>query len=340
MSLRILWIILIALAVPLAASARGQQADDVPMPGPLPDTFVLPGSAPAADDAAPATSTKSEADDDVILATIFSDQADPFASTAAQPAPQWGDQQVNNGGTHFSLGFAYADKYIYRGVNHDAVATHGNSLNLLIDGRLEFDLGKYPHPFVELFTNIYDADPVSRFQEVRPIVGADWDVKPFDFQVSNVDYIFPDRESFNYPEIDLKATLDDYLLLNTDKPFLSPYILGAFEYQKYEGWYLEFGVKHDFEFEDIGLTVTPELNAAWISGLKQQFVFINTFRDTGWQHLELGLTITYSLNHLLDVSKKYGEFDVEGYGFYDDRLSQYITSSNAFWGGIGLNFKY
>jgi len=52
------------------------------------------------------------------------------------------------------------------------------------------------------------------------------------------------------------------------------------------------------------------------------------------------VTISYSLNHLLAVSKKYGEFDVKGYGFYDDRLNSRIIASNAFWGGLGLGFKY
>jgi len=157
---------------------------------------------------------------------------DPFASKPAEIPTEWGNQQGNNGGAHFSLDFAYANKYIYRGIDHDSVATHGNSLNLLFDGRLEFDFGKYPHPFVELFTNVFDADPLSRFQEIRPIVGADWDLKPFDVQLSSVNYIYPERETFNVPEVDIKLTLDDYLLLNTDRPFLSPYVLGAFEYQK------------------------------------------------------------------------------------------------------------
>jgi len=318
---RILWIGVIAA---MAAPVRPARADDNPPINNVPPTDILSAAA----------------DTDVILASVLGDEEDPFASGPAETPTQWGNQEGNNGGAHFSLDFAYANRYVYRGVDHDAVATHGNSLNLLFDGRLEFDLGKYPHPFVELFTNVYDADPLSRFQEIRPIVGADWDVKPFDLQLSEISYIYPERETFNYPEVDFKITLDDYLLLDTDKPFLSPYVLGAFEYQKNEGWYIETGMKHDFVFEDLGLTITPEFNVAWISGLKQQFVFINNLHDTGWQHLELGVTLSYSLNFLLHVSKKFGEFDVEGYGFYDDRLSSNITSSNAFWGGLGLGFKY
>ncbi|HEX4056583.1 MAG TPA: hypothetical protein VHX86_20170 [Tepidisphaeraceae bacterium] len=277
---------------------------------------------------------------DLALETALNNQEDPFASGEPSSPPEWGDQHLNNGGTHFSLDFAYANKYVYRGLDHDVVASHGNSLNLLIDGRLEFDFGKYPHPFVELFTNIYDADPISRFQEIRPIVGADWNLRPFDLELENIDYIYPDREAFNVPEIDTKITFDDSLLFDTAKPIFSPYVLGAFVYQKNQGWYLEFGVKHDFSFEDLGLVITPEVNVGWISGLNQQFVIVNPVHNTGWQHFEFGVTISYSLNVLLNVSKRYGEFDVKGYGFYDDRLSTYITASNAVWGGIGLGFKY
>jgi hypothetical protein len=278
---------------------------------------------------------------DTIYASVLPDHGDPFAADATAPPPNaWGDQKLNNGNAHVTLDFAYANRYFYRGVDHDTTATHGNSLNLLFDGKLEFDFAQYPHPYVELFTNVYDADPVSRFQEIRPILGAEWDLKPFDIDLSAVNYIFPEREEFNYPELDLKVTLDDYLIFNTEKPVLSPYILAAYEYQKHEGWYLEFGINHDFEFEDLGLTVTPEMDIAWISGLEQMFVFINTVKTTGWQHLELGVTITYSLNHLLNVSRRFGDFNVKGYGFYDDKLNPEVTADTGFWGGIGLGFEY
>ena len=279
---------------------------------------------------------------DVILASMPGGEAqDPYAvDQSAPPTNAWGDQHLNNGNVHFSLDFAYANQYYYRGVDQDKVAPHGNSLNLLFNGKLEFDLGQYPHPFVELFTNVYNADPISRFQEIRPILGLDWDLKPFDVELSSVNYIYPERETFNYPEIDLKVTLDDNLLLHTEKPVVSPYVLGAFQYQKMEGWYLEFGLKHDFDLEDFGLTLTPEMNVGWISGRKQQFVFINSVKSTGWQHIEVGLTMTYSLNFLLNVSKRYGEFDVIGFGFYDDALSERVTANTGFWGGIGLGFRY
>lgn len=301
------------------------------------------GQCALADDAIPAPTDFVSAvqANDVVLASVVGNQVeDPFASQQTDVAQEWGDQEVNNGKVHVTLDFAYSNRYVYRGVDHDSVASHSNSLNLLFDAKLEFDLGKYPHPYVEVFTNIYDSDPISRFQEVRPIIGANWDLKPFDLDLSEISYIFPEREAYNYPEIDFKVTLDDNLIFNTDRPVLSPYVLGAFEYQKHEGWYLEMGVKHDFLLEDFGLVITPQLDVAWITGLQQQFVFINTIACTGWQHFEAGLNVSYSLNSLLNVSTKYGEFDVKGYGFYDDKLNKNITASNAFWGGIGLGFRY
>jgi hypothetical protein len=317
MRLGILWIATVTAALLPAAFASAQQAQS--------------GQAGLA---------SAIARTDTVLDSATGAPADPFSPDQPAVAPEWEDQHVNNGGTHFSVDFAYVNRYFYRGVDHDSVATHGNSLNLLFDGRLEFDTGNYPHPFFELFTNIYDADPVSRFQEIRPIAGLDWNLRPFDVEFEHINYIYPERETFNVPEVDLKVTLDDSLLLNTEQPILSPYVQGAFVYQKNDGWYMEIGVQHAFSFPDLGVTITPESNVGWISGLKQQFVFVNPPHCTGWQHVEVGCTITYSLNVLLDLSKRYGEFDIKGYGFYDDKLSSLIEANNGLWGGAGLSFKY
>ncbi|MGD0464231.1 MAG: hypothetical protein ABSB74_17245 [Tepidisphaeraceae bacterium] len=304
---------------------------------------MSPGGYARADDSpppAPGGTGIQTAATNLTLNESLTAQEDPYSSGPPSPAPQWGDQHLNNGGAHFSLDFAYANRYVYRGVDHDIVASHGNSLNLLFDGRLEFDLGRYPHPFVELFTNIYDADPLSRFQEIRPIAGADWNLRPFDLELEHVSYIYPEREEFNLPEVDTKITFDDSLLFNTEKPIFSPYVLGAYVYQKNQGWYVETGLKHDFAFQDIGLVISPQVDVGWISGLIQQFVILNPLHNTGWQHVEVGVTVSYSLNVLLNLSRKFGEFDVKGYGYYDDRLSSNITATNAVWGGMGLGFKY
>ncbi|GIW75539.1 MAG: hypothetical protein KatS3mg104_0602 [Phycisphaerae bacterium] len=46
-----------------------------------------------------------------------------------------------------------------------------DQLNLQFDGKISFDLGKLPHPFVQVFVNVAENDPVSNFQEIRPTVG-------------------------------------------------------------------------------------------------------------------------------------------------------------------------
>ena len=68
---------------------------------------------------------------------LFDDTSDD--NTVYGPPPV-SPQQVpgNNGNVEFDLSALYATDYVYRGVDHDDVSPSGNSLNLLIDGRLTF----------------------------------------------------------------------------------------------------------------------------------------------------------------------------------------------------------
>lgn len=261
-------------------------------------------------------------------------------SIYATPPPPKEDEGINAGGAHFDVDFAYSNRYVYRGVDHSTVSSRGNSLNLLLEGQLSFDLGPYPHPFFGLFTDIEDNDPVSRFQEVRPYVGATWNFRPFLLEGGQISYLYPQREEFNTAEAYAKITLDDSWILRSSQPLLSPYFQASYDYQNSSGWYFEAGVKHDFIFDDIGLTITLQSDVAYINHLKQLFVFVNTTKESGWQHAEVGLTATYSLNSLLNIARRYGEFDVKGYVFYDDKLSNKITANNVVWAGTGISFRY
>jgi hypothetical protein len=271
---------------------------------------------------------------------IYADDDLTDQSIYANPTFAPSDQDVNAGAVHLDLHALYADNYVYRGIDHDAVAKHGNSLNLLLDGLLSFDLGKYPHPFVGLFADIYDSDPVSRFQEFRPYVGATWDLRPFLLEGGDISYIYPERDSFDTAEVYAKVTLDDSWFMNTEKPFLSPYFYGAYNYQLAKGWYLEIGVHHDIEIPDWGLKFTVYSAVGYISSYEQQFIYVNTVQSNGWQHVDFGLTASYSLNSLLNVSKRYGEFDLQGFMEYDGKLNPDITGNNLLWGGGGIGFKY
>jgi hypothetical protein len=264
------------------------------------------------------------------------------------PNPEEPGQGANLGGVNLLLDADYFNHYIYRGVDHsigespaaNIFKTKASTLNLEFNSKLEFDLGKLPHPFVGLFADVYDADPKSRFQEIRPTYGVDWTVKPFTLEGGGNTYIYPNRKSFNTAELYGKVTFDDSFLYRSDKPMLSPYFLGAYDYDKNNGWYLEAGVKHDFVLEDFGLTLTPQADLAYIIGYQEQFVFINELHDTGFQHYDVGLKTTYSLNHLFQFSQRYGEFDVQGFFFYTGPINGELTATSDIWGGVGIGFSY
>lgn len=253
---------------------------------------------------------------------------------------------TNLGGVHLDLNVSYLNHYVYRGVDHSIGAqssilkTKASTLNLQADAKLEFDFGKLPHPFVGLFSDVYDADPVSRYQEIRPYYGLGWTIKPFILEGGGITYLYPDRENLNTAETYGKITLDDTFIFNTDKPILSPYVEAAYDYDKNNGWYFETGITHDLDLEDLGLKLTFQADMAYILGFQEQFVFINSMHDTGFQHFDVGMKAAYSLNRLLNFSNRFGELDVLGYLFYTGRLDSDLTANNVLWGGAGIGFKY
>jgi len=62
--------------------------------------------------------------------------------------------------------------------------------------------------------------------------------------------------------------------------------------------------------------------------------------DTGFQHYDVGMVASYSINHLFNFSTRYGSFNIEGYLFYTDNLDDNLIADNQVWGGVGLALKY
>jgi hypothetical protein len=60
----------------------------------------------------------------------------------------------------------------------------------------------------------------------------------------------------------------------------------------------------------------------------------------GFQHYQIGLIGDYSLNTLLNVSKRYGEWSIEAYLYYTDGLDNDLLSTTQIWGGAGIMFRY
>jgi len=289
------------------------------------------------------------------LATLFQpitlDESPPNddENVYVEPPPPPPGEGVNNGGVNNDLTLTYFNHYIYRGVDHSITASNGSansqkskgtSLNLEINDRLEFNLGNWPHPFVGIFTNVYDADPKSRFQEIRPFYGADLTVRPLTFEGGGNSYFYPQREKRDTAEYYGQITLDDSSLINSDRPFLSPYIYGAYDYHRSNGWYFEAGVSHEIPLEDFGLSFDFQADAAYIMGFNQQFVFNDSEHDTGFQHYDVGMTTTYSLTRALNIPPSYGTFNLKGYLFYTGKLNPNLRADNVLWGGVGIEFKY
>src|SRR5262249_19758859 len=152
----------------------------------------------------------------------------------------------------------------------------------------------------------------------------------------HITYIFPEREKTNTSEIYGKIALDDSFIWHSRRPLLQPYILGAYDYDLYNGWYFEAGVKHDVVFEDLGLTISFVGDVGYV--MTQQFFALHgSTDDTGFQHYDIGMIGSYSLNTLLNIPRRYGEFAIEGYLFYTDNLESDLRADTQVWGGVGID---
>lgn len=261
---------------------------------------------------------------------------------APQPARE--DEGVNNGGVNTEVDIRYLNDDVYRGISHNkAAGANAHAANFQVDTQLSFNLGKLPHPFVGVFADVNDSDPLSRFQQIRPFLGLEYTLRPVIFDFGYNTYIYPERErlnpSPNTSEFYFKFTLDDSYFFLTPQPVLSPYIYAAYDYQRNKGWYVEAGLKHDFVFEDYGFVLTPYGDVAYISNFAQQFVIISP-QDSGFQHYDIGLIGTLSLNHLFKLPARYGEFSVQGYFTYTNYFDNAVFANRETWGGVGLVFKY
>jgi len=271
-------------------------------------------------------------------ASGFTLQQEP-ESIYAPPQPPREDEGLNEGGVHIDLTVRYMTDYVYRGLDFSEVGGAEDAPNLQIDGKISWDLGKLPHPFIGVFVNVYDSDPISRFQEVRPTFGVDWPIKPLLLSFGHNTYIYPERDELNTSEAYARIELDDAFLWSTERPILSPYIYGAYDYDLYNGWYLEAGLKHTFVFEDTGFTLTALADIAYVIG-EQQYLAPGSNDDVGFQHYDIGLIANYSLNTLFNFSRRYGEFSLEGYLYYTDNIESDLRADRQIWGGVGIHFKY
>ena len=270
---------------------------------------------------------------------LQNDGDDGYESVYAPPAPPSEEEGRNEGGVEFGLAVSYMTDYVFRGIERfDGIGESEDIANLQFLGQLEFDLGKLPHPVAGLFVNTQESDPVSNFQEIRPFIGLEWSLRPLLLTGGHNSYIFPDRDELDTTEIFGKIQLDDSFFLVSDQPFLSPYIYGAYDYELYNGWYIEAGVEHDFVLDDLGIVLTAQAHVAYARNYE---LLTETGDDeSGFQHYQVGLIGNYSLNQLLNFSQRYGEWSLIGYIYYTDGMDNDLRADSQIWGGAGIGFKY
>jgi hypothetical protein len=279
-----------------------------------------------------------------------------YDSVYAPPDPISANTGVNEGGVNFVLDVTYLTDYVYRGIDMsefiantlapgdttgrpDVAPGHEDAANIQVNAEMKFDLGKAPHPFIGVFANTFDADPESRFQEIRPYIGLEWTMRPVIFTVGHNSYIYPDRDQLNTTEVFGKITIDDSYFLRTDDPILSPYVYAAYDYDLYDAVYIEAGVEHEFILEGTGIVLTAQASVAYVDG-HELFVTPDAEDESGFQHYQLGLIGSYRLNDILDIPMRYGEWTLKGYLFYTDSIENDLKADTQVWGGAGIGFRY
>ena len=274
-----------------------------------------------------------------------------FQSIYAPPAVTTDAQGINEGGVNVDLRFTYFTDYVFRGIDRSETSQAEDAGNLQFDGTLRWDLGRYPDLFMGVFTNINEDDPISRFQEIRPYFGLELTVRPLILTAGNTFYIFPDRDDSNTAEVWGRLALDDSYFFRTDDPVFNPYVLFAWDYDAGEGFYVEAGVRHDFEIEDTPLVLSPFARVAYVSDhnlfrtggidpADPSFAIGTSGTGSGFQHYEIGLEATYTLNQILNIPARLGRLDLKAYLFYTDGIENDLRADTEFFGGLGIGFSY
>ena len=280
------------------------------------------------------------------------------ASVFAQPVPESvypppeplvvDDPRTAQTGVHFEFEARYMTDYVWRGIERFD-ASHGeDSPNVQIEPRITLDLGKLPHPYVSVFFNASDDDEVSNLQEIRPEVGFDWDIRPVTVSAGYTSYIFPDRDGIDTAEVFLGFAFDDSLFFRSERPVFNPYVHGAFDFDEFDGLYVEVGIQHEWPIEATGLTLLFNAHVAYVN----DFALFSVdpaavggsddegIADSGFQHYQVGFTARYRLNELLNIPDRFGQLSVSGYLNYTDSIDKELEATTQLWGGAGVSLKF
>ena len=99
------------------------------------------------------------------------------------------------------------------------------------------------------------------------------------------------------------------------------------------------------------ITITPMAHVAYVYNDREfilptapvtdpGFDFGAKGKEYGFQHYQVGIVVTYGLNQLFDMPRRFGQFDLKGYLLYTDGINDRLRADTEIFGGIGIAFSY
>ncbi len=267
---------------------------------------------------------------------------DPEESIYEDVGPPRPEEGFNSGGVNFDLTVSYLTDYVFRGVDQSELGENEDAPNLQFDGFFKFDLGKLPHPIAGVFVNIYEDDPVSEFQEIRPYVGFQWESGRSRSPAGTRRSSSPSARPSTRTRSTSASRSTTRRIWGTDQPLLSPYGFAAYDYDLYHGVYVEVGLSHEFTLEGTGITFVAQADLAYVTG--HPFFADPEAADpseNGFQHYDVGLTGTYSLNSLLNIPRPLRPVEPQRLPLLHRRHRERPPAPDTqLWGGMGVRFQY
>lgn len=245
----------------------------------------------------------------------------------------------NEGALSLEINGRYMTDYIFRGLEIVEPQTHEDAVNLQLEADLRLDLGRLPDPFFHIVTNTAEGDDISNFQVIRPSVGLEWETEAFEVAVGTQSFTYPDRNELDTGEVFVDLQLNDGFLYSRDEPLLGPFVFAAYDFDRFEGLYIEGGLRRDFAVADTNLRFRLEGLVAYVNNF-ELYSATPESDGSGFSHYQVGLLAEYRLNSLLNISRRYGQWSAAGYLYYTDGIDNELAATSQIWGGAGITFRY
>ena len=253
-----------------------------------------------------------------------------------EPRLQTPGSGFNEGAVNLQLKALYATDYVFRGFEPVEPDSSEDALNFGFDGTLSFDLGRLPDPYVRLVTNSAEGDSISNFQVFRPLVGLVFANDAFDLNVGHQGFTYPDRDGLDTGEIFAEFHFNDAVLGGEQGRVLGPYVFAAYDYDTFEGTYIEGGLRRFEKVGESSVWLGYDAHVAYVDRLQGLF----GGDGSGFQHWQVGVNARYDLNTLLNLSRRFGRWSVEGQINYTDGIDDDLAAETQLWGGGGIVFRY